>query len=124
MILDNIASLTPGIAENSKEDWDPVNQWLISLRHLGVSVLLIHHSGKGGAQRGTSGREDALDCIIKLKPGLVNSGEYGAAFGIRFEKARNVAPDQGIYPFDLELVEDGKGGVVWERTYEKDGEEE
>jgi putative DNA primase/helicase len=56
VILDNIAALIPGIDENSKQDWDPINQWLISLRILGLAVVLLHHAGKSGKQRGTSGR--------------------------------------------------------------------
>ncbi|MFC1789036.1 AAA family ATPase [Thermodesulfobacteriota bacterium] len=40
MILDNLSALATGIDENLKKEWDPINQWLISLRHLGVSVLI------------------------------------------------------------------------------------
>ena len=68
IILDNIASLAPGLEERSKKDWDPVNQWLLSLRHLEVSVILIHHAGKDEKRgpRGTSGQVDALDCVLRL----------------------------------------------------------
>lgn len=122
LILDNIASLTPGIKENSKEDWDPINQWLISLRHLGVSVLLIHHSGKGNAQRGTSGREDALDCVINLRRPGICGHEHGARFSVGFEKSRNIAPGPGLVTFDLHLLETGSGGLEWKRIYK--GEED
>jgi hypothetical protein len=124
LILDNIASLTPGLVENSKEDWDPINQWLISLRHLGVSVLLIHHAGKGNAQRGTSGREDSLDCIIKMKSDSFYRNEHGARFTIIFEKSRNIPPGPGLQSFDMQLLEDGKGGIMWERVFAKEKDEE
>lgn len=66
IILDNVASLAPHLDENSKSDWDPIAQWLHSLRHRGVAVTLIHHAGKKGTQRGSSGREDSLDNVIRL----------------------------------------------------------
>ena len=31
------------------------------------TVLFVHHSGKGGQQRGTSRREDVLDTVIALR---------------------------------------------------------
>ena len=58
LILDNLASLAPGIDENSKKDWDPISQWLLSLRRLGKAVIFVHHAGKSGSQRGTISRED------------------------------------------------------------------
>ena len=67
LILDNIASLSPGIDENVKAEWDAINQWILSVKAMGRAVLLVHHAGKEGKQRGTSGREDNLDCVIKLK---------------------------------------------------------
>lgn len=60
MILDNISCLFSGINEDSKQDWEPINAWLIRLRHRGLATVLVHHAGKGGQQRGTSGREDSL----------------------------------------------------------------
>ena len=58
VVIDNLASLAPGINENVKADYDPINQWLLSLRHVGITVFLVHNLGKGGEQRGTSARED------------------------------------------------------------------
>lgn len=79
-IFDNIASLTPGIDENSKLEWDEINQWFIGLRYAGVSCWLVHHLGKNGDQRGTSGREDNIDMSIKL----LRPNNYEAADGARF----------------------------------------
>jgi len=120
LILDNLASLTPGLNENSKEDWDPINQWLISLRHLGVSVIIVHHAGKGNQQRGTSGREDALDSIIKLKRPPICGTEQGARFTVMFDKARNIAPCAGLRSFDLHLLEDGSGSLEWTRVRDEE----
>ena len=36
-------------------------------RRRGMAVLLIHHAGKSGDQRGTSAREDIMDTVISLR---------------------------------------------------------
>lgn len=120
LILDNAAALNQGIDENSKEAWDPINQWLISLRHLGVATILIHHAGKGGQQRGTSGREDSMDTVIKLEQpkGYDQAKDY-AWFKISFEKSRNLQPGDSKAPFTLRIVEHLGGGLTWDMEEEK-----
>lgn len=117
IILDNLASLTSGLNEDKQKDWGPINQWLISLRSLGIAVTQIHHAGKGGFQRGTSGREDSLDNIIKLsKPSTYRSGIDGAYFNIAFEKNRNAAPGDNTQMFSLRIIDNPlrKHSLVWE----------
>ncbi len=87
-VCDNLASLAPGIDENSKADWDTVNQWLLTLRFLGITTILIHHEGKSGTQRGTSAREDNLDICIALKRPKDYSADQGARFVVTFTKSR------------------------------------
>lgn len=87
-VLDNIASLAPGIDENSKQEWDPINQWLLKLRSVGISTFFLHHPGKGGSQRGTSGREDNIDISILLEKPKNYVPTDGARFIVKFEKAR------------------------------------
>ena len=67
LILDNLSSLARGMRENEADDWGGFQAWLLSLRRAGKAVLLIHHAGKGGQQRGTSRREDVMDTVIALK---------------------------------------------------------
>src|SRR5262249_20731690 len=67
LILDNLSSLTTVIRDNDAESWNPIQAWLLRLRRRGISVLIIHHAGKGGEQRGTSRREDVLDTSISLR---------------------------------------------------------
>jgi putative DNA primase/helicase len=88
VIIDNLSALTPGIDENSKKEWDVIGQWLLSLRFGGVAVLLVHHTGKSGDQRGTSSREDFLDVSLSLKrpPGYVITD--GCKFTTTFTKNR------------------------------------
>jgi KaiC/GvpD/RAD55 family RecA-like ATPase len=114
LILDNASALTPGIVENIKEDWDPVNQWMISLRHLGVATILIHHAGKGGKQRGTSGREDAMDFIIKADfPSGYNADEDFAWFQVNFEKSRMLKPGDNKKSFTLRIIKNDEDSLTW-----------
>jgi hypothetical protein len=87
-ICDNLASLAPGIDENSKGDWDAVNQWFLELRFKGISTIIVHHEGKGGTQRGTSAREDNLDVCISLKQPADYTADQGARFIAKFTKSR------------------------------------
>jgi putative DNA primase/helicase len=90
LVLDNVSCLFPGISEDKKQDWEPINAWLIRLRHRGLTVILGHHAGKNGQQRGTSGREDALDTVIALTYPPGYKPEDGCHFHWRFEKSRGV----------------------------------
>lgn len=113
LVLDNLSALTPGLDENSNKEWGEINQWLLSLRSLGVAVIFVHHAGKGGQQRGASAREDNVDCVIKLKdaPGKKPNQAH---FIISFEKSRNVGPSADLKPFTLKLEDCKTGpGLVW-----------
>jgi putative DNA primase/helicase len=114
LILDNLASLASGIDENSKKDWDPVNQWLIELRFCGVSTVMLHHTGKSGLQRGTSGREDNLDISIMLKRPSDYTPEDGCRFICSFTKAR-VSQDALSLIGDIEfkLIQNESGNYVF-----------
>jgi hypothetical protein len=90
LVLDNVSCLFPGIDENKKQDWEPINAWFIRLRHRGITVIFGHHSGKGGLQRGTSGREDALDTVIALSSPPGYQAKDGCHFYWRFTKARSL----------------------------------
>ena len=112
LILDNLSTLADGLRENEADDWGPLQRWLLALRRAGKTVLLIHHAGKGGQQRGTSRREDALDTVIALRRPADYEPEQGARFEVCLEKARGVVgPDAA--PFEAKLVEDAEGGLAW-----------
>jgi putative DNA primase/helicase len=64
LILDNLSTLCTTGSESASDAWVPMQNWLLKLRRRGISVLLIHHAGVNGRQRGTSRREDALDTVI------------------------------------------------------------
>ena len=111
VVLDNIASLTPGIDENSKQEWDPINQWLLSIRFLDIAVILIHHTGKSGDQRGTSGREDNIDISIKLSHPPQYTPADGAKFNVDFTKSRGVY-GENVKGFTFQISEKDEG-LTW-----------
>jgi putative DNA primase/helicase len=92
-IVDNIASLAPGINENVKDEWDPINEYLLTLRFAGIASILLHHVGKAGGQRGTSAREDNIDTSIILKQPDDYETEDGCRFVMSFKKNRVICGD-------------------------------
>ncbi len=94
VVIDSLASLAPGINDalginvNIKAEFDPIDQWLLSLRHAGVTIFLVDHLSKGGEQRGTSSRKDSLDNIICIKKPKGYGAQYGCKFDLSFDKFR------------------------------------
>jgi putative DNA primase/helicase len=115
LILDNLSTLCTG-SESASDAWLPMQNWLLKLRRQGVAVLLIHHAGTNGRQRGTSRREDALDTVIALRRPEDYCPEQGARFEVHFEKLRNRVDGAGAIPFEASLepcVNDEQAGVRW-----------
>ena len=76
VVLDNLSTLFRSGKEYDSDSWLPVQEWLLRLRSRGKSVLLIHHAGKSGQQRGTSRREDVLDTVITQKAGRIQTTRW------------------------------------------------
>ncbi len=113
IIIDNISTLFRSVDENEAESWQPVQDWALELRRKGKSVLFVHHAGKKGLQRGTSKREDVLDCVIKLVQPSGYSADQGAAFEVIFEKTRHFTGNDAA-PFQVRLKEEEDGLWQWE----------
>lgn len=111
VVLDNLSTLCSYGRENEAESWQPMQTWLLDLRRRGKSVLLVHHSGKGGGQRGTSRREDVLDTVIGLRRPEGYCSTEGARFEIHFEKARSIVGD-AAKPIEARLT-DIEGRLIW-----------
>lgn len=109
IIFDNLSSLGGGVDENDNTALDALLQWLVKLRHQGYAVVLIHHAGKSGDQRGASRREDLLDTSIKLTE--VSSDEMpdqpGATFDMEFTKVRGPKPSPNKLRIALRPADDG-----------------
>ena len=115
LVLDNLSTLTTG-SEGASDAWLPMQNWLLRLRRKGIAVLLVHHAGVNGRQRGTSRREDALDTVIALRRPNDYSPAQGARFEVHIEKARTLAGKE-VVPFEAAIepsvAESGKPGVCW-----------
>lgn len=105
VVFDNLSTLCRGGEENAAESWQVIQDWLIRLRSQRVSVLLLHHAGKSGEQRGTSKREDVLDVSLKIIRPKDYHPEQGARFEIHFEKARDPL-GTAVAPFEAQLEGD------------------
>ncbi len=111
IIIDNLSAWCRTGKENESESWIPVSNWLLTLRRRGIAVLLVHHAGKNGEQRGNSKKEDLLDIVIQLK----RAGDYdprtGAAFTWAVTKGRHLYGDDAT-ELDLTLTIDN-GVARW-----------
>lgn len=67
IVLDSLSALIRSGTENERESWLPIEAWLQRQRALGRAVLMVHHQGKSGLQRGTSSRMEVLDAELSLK---------------------------------------------------------
>ncbi len=107
VVLDNISTLCRTGKENEAQSWQSMQAWLLDLRRRGITVLLVHHAGKSGDQRGTSAKEDIMDTVISLR----RPREYAMAEGARFEvhltKARGIVGEDAK-PFEASLVTEGQ----------------
>lgn len=123
VVVDNLSCWARTGRENEAESWGPVSDWMLSLRRRGIAVILIHHAGKGGQQRGTSKREDLLDVVIGLSRPTDYEPSQGAVFVAEFTKARNLAgPDAESIELKLGGTDD-KAEWTWctveSSTYER-----
>jgi putative DNA primase/helicase len=113
LIVDNLSTLCWSGSDNDGGSWTAMQEWLLRLRRRGTGVLLVHHSNKGGGQRGTSRREDILDTVVGLRRPDDYQPQDGARFEIHVEKSRGFVGDAGK-PFEASLVPmEGGVGLTW-----------
>jgi putative DNA primase/helicase len=103
IVVDNLSTICRALRENEADSWGPVQEWVLRQRATGKSVLLVHHAGKGGAQRGTSRKEDVLDTVISLRRPIDYEASQGARFEVHFTKARGFLGDDAK-PFEARLA--------------------
>jgi hypothetical protein len=85
---------------NDPDKWILVNQFLIELRSRGICVIITHHAGKNGSQRGRTDGDDDLDVVIKLELPSGHQAGMGLNFLLSYEKFRpkfHVVGFQGVY---------------------------
>lgn len=115
LVLDNLSALVRAVKENESEGWLPVQDWALDLRRRGIAVLLVHHAGKGGAQRGTSRREDLLDSVVTLKHPSDYNAEEGLRCIVAYEKSRGFHGTDAR-SFEVKMSSGRSGEAVWTVT--------
>lgn len=114
VVIDNLSCLCRSGNENEGGSWGATQSWILDLRRRGIAVLILHHSGKSGGQRGTSRREDVLDVVIGLRRPENYNPSQGARFEVHIEKGRHLyGEDATAFEARMEVV-DGK--AVWHVT--------
>lgn len=98
VVIDTLAQVAPGGAENSSEDMGKIIMHCRMVKkHTGAMVILIHHSGKDAARgaRGWSGLKGAVDTeieIVRAEHDRVatvtkqKDGEDGMEFGFKLRR--------------------------------------
>jgi hypothetical protein len=107
LILDNISSLCRSGVENDAESWGMMAEWLVRLRRLGKTTIVIHHAGKNGQQRGTSKREDLMNTVIAIEGGEDANAKSDRV--IKFTKTRGFTPPD---PMPIRIEWSGNGQLV------------
>ncbi len=110
LILDNLSVLS-AFDENSSSEWKAIQDWLLSLREKGITIMVVHHSGKDkSGYRGTSRMLDCADSAICLQnmcgDDLESEKIMARKFKISYPKNRHFGGIHAI-PFEVSLSEDG-----------------
>jgi hypothetical protein len=108
VVLDNLASLA-GLRTGDPDRWSELQRFLMTLRRLGLAVLMVHHANKKGLQRGSSRREDLLDLVMAMRRPAGWRPADGTRFEIHFEKARSLH-GTAVEPIQARLEE--RAGVI------------
>lgn len=110
IIIDNLSQAVRPIGrEDFKSAYMRFRDWMLSVASSGRSVLLLHHSGKEGRQRGISDIEDPLDIVIQLRRPENWKPQHGSIFEFHFEKTRGLDPvDKSVLePISIEIASTG-----------------
>jgi hypothetical protein len=101
IVLDTLARLIPGADENSAQDMGAAIAAIDRLkRHFSATVLLVHHTGKGGKiERGSSALRGAADVMIKCE-------RQGRSVSLECEKMKDAEPFAAM-AIQMELIQVG-----------------
>jgi hypothetical protein len=93
--------------------WERIAPWLFMIRDSGRSVILVHHTNKGGQQQmGASTKMNWLDTAIELRPPQTERAINGTEFELRFAKTRDVKKCDAP-PLSVQFLEDSDGNNHW-----------
>jgi putative DNA primase/helicase len=112
LILDNLSTVLNTGKESGSDEWQAVQDWLLSLRRLGKSVIMVHHAGKSGGQRGASRKEDILDTVVSLTRPKDYQQKEGCRVNVHLDKARGMYGKE-VEPFEAKLEQTQEGALYW-----------
>jgi len=118
VIFDNLSTLRRSISENDNDAAKQLIDWFVNLRHRGYTVLVVHHAGKSGQQRGASILEVPMDFVIKLsQKDRANSGKFQEArFDLSFDKIRGKRPLNDEFSVSLRPNDQGTLNLYFDVT--------
>jgi RecA-family ATPase len=104
IVFDNVSTLSD-IDENKSDEWRIIQKFLLKIRSMGKSVILVHHTGKNKNEyRGSSRMMDTADTSILLTnikdDELEGENQEGVKFKIRYKKDRVIQGKDAI-PFNV-----------------------
>jgi RecA-family ATPase len=112
VVIDN---LTRAVKPLAREDWKTsfarFVDWMFSLRTAGKSILVLHHAGKSGEQRGFSDIEDPFEVILKLQHPEGWTEDMHTQYELTFEKGRHLSP-KAKRPLFIEAIEDEESNSI------------
>lgn len=117
LIIDNYSSFSSG--REDADAWAPWLPWLLKHKRAGHTVIIVHHTGKNGTQRGASNHEDPMDFVISLRPPKIPSGNGALEFVVSWTKSRHLPPDR-TKPFQVAFRKTEHGNHIWTRQDEID----
>lgn len=112
LIIDNYSAWS-GDGRETAEAWTPVMRWMLAHKHAGRTVIVIHHTGKNGEQRGSSRHEDALDWSVALQPAKEEAADGALRFTLHWKKARHLPSDEAT-PITVTMRKGDNGHLKWE----------
>ena len=108
IIIDHLTAFTSG--RNSPESWYQFYSHLRRLTQRGKTILLLHHAGKNGQQRGTSILDDDIDMKIRLE----RSAKFENEVLVTFEKHRDDQTlGKALQPFRYRWGQGPNGQLYW-----------
>lgn len=115
VVLDNLLTLssTPSGSKSYLDEiahWKNIQRWIVKLRTLGKTVLMLHHASKGGSQLGTVARTTIFNSVLRLSQPSADEATPGRTdITIEFEALRGAVRPA---PIRAALI-DTPDGLQW-----------
>ena len=113
LIIDNYSAFSSG--REDADAWAPWVPWLLRHKRAGRTVILVHHTGKNGTQRGASNHEDAMDFVMALRSPKISPIDDSLQFVISWTKARHLSPKR-TQPFQVTFGKSETGRYSWKKS--------